>query len=125
MPVRPVQVSVPPLPAVSAASLIQSVPSAEISSRYCFAYAASQLSSTRETDAPAPRSMLSHCGSDPSALAQRVVASPSTALPGASAEVSDDEAVAGLPREISVSAPEVSVGSGSGRGSVSIRKSSP
>jgi hypothetical protein len=91
----------PPSPAVSFASRVHVVPSAEISMRYAVAYAASHASSTLETVALRPRSTRIHCGSLPSALAQRVEASPSNALAGARVESSFEEAVADLPREMS------------------------
>ena len=52
----------------------------------------------------APRSTRIHCGSTPSALAQRVPVLPSTALPGPSEDSSFDDEVAGLPCESRVSA---------------------
>src|SRR3990172_1101100 len=50
-----------------------------------------------------PRSTEIHCGSCPSALAQRVVAKPSTAFGGVNVAVSFDDDVAGLFRDRRIS----------------------
>src|SRR3990172_3143192 len=50
-----------------------------------------------------PRSTEIHCGSCPSALAQRVVAKPSTAFAGVNVAVSFDDDVAGLFRDRRIS----------------------
>src|SRR5689334_4149116 len=60
-----------------------------------FAYAFCQARTTWQTSTSAPRSICIHCGSLPWALAQRVVALPSTALSGDSRVASMDDAVAG------------------------------
>ncbi|GAA3295712.1 hypothetical protein GCM10020218_077300 [Dactylosporangium vinaceum] len=67
------------------------------------AYAFSQLSTTLLMVALEPRSTCSHCGSL-NALDQRVPALPSTAAAAPVPAFSADDAVAGLPWEIGVSA---------------------
>ncbi len=66
--------------------------------------AASHLSWTRLMFAVAPRSTRIHCGSVPSAEAQRVVAFPSTALAPLNVALSLEDVVVGLPWESSGSA---------------------
>ncbi len=71
-------------------------PSAEVWSWKARAYAASQVSTTRQMVRVLPRSTRSHCGSL-AALAQRVPGLPSTAADAARPASWMDEAVAGLP----------------------------
>ncbi len=71
-------------------------PSAEVWILYSEAYAASQVSLTREMVAVPPRSTAIHSGSWPSRLAQRVVGFPSTALAPPKVSASTDDVVVGL-----------------------------
>src|SRR6478672_2128646 len=79
--------------------VVQAVPSGEVWIVYALPYAASQVSLTSLIVAVAPRSTRSHCGSEPSLLAHRVLVSPSNAALAGSDEDSTDEAVAVLPWE--------------------------
>src|SRR5258706_99541 len=75
---------------------VQVTASAETWSWNAVAYAVSQVSTTWEIVAVAPRSTCSHCGSL-AALDQRVPALPSTAAEAGVPAFSTDEAVAGFP----------------------------
>src|SRR5215475_3400841 len=83
--------------------VVQFVPSAEVWIWKAVAYAASQFKVTWLTDALAPRSTSSHCGSL-KALDQRVPVLPSTALDAGNVAFSVDDAVAVLPCESSAGA---------------------
>jgi hypothetical protein len=67
------------------------------------AYAASQFKTTWVTEALAPRSTCSHCGSL-NALDHRVPVLPSTAFDAGNVEFSSDDAVAGIPCDNNVDA---------------------
>ena len=83
--------------------MVQVVPSGEVWIWNAVAYAASHCSTTWVTDAVAPRSTCSHCGSL-NALDQRVPVLPSTAFDAGNDAFSTDDAVAGLPCDSNVDA---------------------
>src|SRR5690242_9140288 len=83
--------------------LVQALPSGEVWIWKDRPYAASQLRVICVTVAVAPRSTWIHCGSE-KADAQRVPALPSTAALAGKVAFSVDEAVAGLPCEMTASA---------------------
>ncbi|GAB3934124.1 hypothetical protein GCM10027614_06560 [Micromonospora vulcania] len=87
--------------------VVQVLPSAEVWSWKARAYAASQVSTTRQMVRVLPRSTRSHCGSL-AALAQRVPALPSTAADAARPASWMDEAVAGWLRA-ALALPQVGV----------------
>src|SRR5205814_7882562 len=91
------RVCVPPAPVVVEKTVVQADASADTWIWNALAYAASQVSTTWQTDCEAPRSTWIHCGS-PKALDQRVPLLPSTAADAGNVAFSSEEAVAGLPR---------------------------
>src|SRR5215470_4204745 len=93
-------VCVPPVPVVVLKMVVQVEALAETWIWYAVAYAASHCSTTWQTVTVEPRSTWIHCGSL-NADDQRVPVLPSTAALAGVPAFSVDDAVAGLPCEIS------------------------